>query len=147
MSNNSAYDKRILFDGVLQIILLGRKIYFEDITILFMDKNFNQCSHGLKITELLMLCKRISAWCASHHEPPAFNKLLVHSSCHEYSLFWIWKITWALLPPHPVEIQESLVTLKILKETRNSFKEWPEPLMNFKQNHYRSWKYYKSCYF
>ena len=22
-----------------------------------------------------------------------------------------------------------------------------EPLMNFKQNHYGSWKYYKSCYF
>ena len=22
-----------------------------------------------------------------------------------------------------------------------------EPLMDFKQNHYGSWKYYKSCYF
>ena len=22
-----------------------------------------------------------------------------------------------------------------------------EPLINFKQNHYGSWKYYKSCYF
>ena len=35
-----------------------------------------------------------------------------------------------------------------LKEMRNLFKKVTfEPLMDLKQNHYGSWKYYKSCYF